>query len=1543
MSEEKEHNETNGNISTEQETKTEKKQKKKEKRKKRSLFHKIINVFLHIGIVLFVILLLLFGFTQTSTFREWLRDTIVEEVNGSLHGQISIESIDGTIFTSLILRGTSLQYEQDTIAAMRELQLFFSPHFLLFKEIHVRKLQLNGADIKLETDQDGVLNLTKVFPSGDEPERRDTVKGSPFPFDIDIEDFELMNIYFSHQDYANIGSDRHYQTLNTSDLRIKNLYLDCTADVSLENSTYALDIAELYVETNLKPLSHVTFEGNFFVDTTGAYAEGVSLMSNNTDIVFDAIASNINLFNSPGTEELGRMGVYIDMDAERFSFNDLSALLPSLTLLQGEISTVLRANGTLSELTIALLEVGYRKTDLRLEGTVFNIHSPQNLTIDALFTNSVIYQPDVAALLPEIGIPEFTAMPELNIDTLSFSGMPADFSSRLDFVLGDEGVLLGDVALNFNADEPEYSINLSTQKINLAPFTGMNALLSVDSLIVKGKGFSPETMNTSIYLSANNSTLGTSRLDRFFFTANAANGLINIDTAFAVMGNQRAGINASINMRDMNKPYYSYSIRSEEVNIGALMGDKSLTTNLNLQLDGEGTHFKPDLMTAGIVLKVDSSTYQYKPVNPFTAEFSIKNPGAKEKSITLKSDITDIELKGAFEFADFTGVVADELTFISGSILEKANSYFPFQEDTVFVEETLLPQSLSEVEKQREEKRPYIDCQFTVAFKDLTHLTPFIDSRLTGSGNIRGDIKNNEAGFSFDFDTDSIDVFFGSGDEQMKLQQGYLNMLVSHGFPVYSIDDIFADIVVKAGTVSLGNTDSSTYFKYAAIEALLEASNINVSASASMNDEIRTGLSFSSDFNADTLIMNYDSLRVAYRKFDLVSRETFTIAFHEDAFSITDFNLFHNDVSGIFIDGTLSQQGDQNIHLDIKNFKSDDIARNFLDGSGSLPDAYINLQADLTGDFADPDLYLQISADSLQYNQENVGTFYALMEYDNELVTVDAKLLASMKEFKDPKLYIYGTLPMNLALIGDVERIRTDEPFDLTFKADSLQLNVAENMLPGLKDIQGILNSSLKLSGYYPDLTTNGNLSLTEGSLVPAANNLRYSLDMEIASENSVFTLEQFKLENTGDVENRGALTGSGTVQLDGFEMQSAELKLGGDLSLLSEASKGGELGMSGELFIATDGDITFTTDGEKSELNAGIILVQSDVVYEMQHSAYSRSAENFIYIYGAMDSMDVENDTLKESELAGGGNPINPNGADTDFNYDISVTIEKDAYATFIFSPEANQSLRAQLEGELRYSMINGERNFRGELRLLDDSKLDLMNLKTFNASGSVRFDNDLTNPYLDITATYRSYYTFSDDYGGEREREVAVKIKLKGNLDYVTRNFSQLEDNIALYIGTDNIEEEVPAGGYDKADAVWFVLTGKLPQDLTQEDRQTAANEVGFFESSATSIAGSLVGGLLNAYLGDIVKSFNVRQGASGARFNISGNVEGIRYTIGGSTEIFDNLADANIRIEYPIFFDKNLLIRLERKQDYGFLELDYSSYEMVNEIGLKYRIGF
>ena len=97
--------------------------------------------------------------------------------------------------------------------------------------------------------------------------------------------------------------------------------------------------------------------------------------------------------------------------------------------------------------------------------------------------------------------------------------------------------------------------------------------------------------------------------------------------------------------------------------------------------------------------------------------------------------------------------------------------------------------------------------------------------------------------------------------------------------------------------------------------------------------------------------------------------------------------------------------------------------------------------------------------------------------------------------------------------------------------------------------------------------------------------------------------------------------------------------------------------------------------------------------------------------------------------------------------------------------------------------------------------------------------------------------------------------------------------------------------------------------------------------------------MGNVLNEKLGDVVRSVNVQQVGTDTKISLIGKVEEFRYEIGGTSQVFQDLSRANVKIERPIIFP-NLIIRFDRREP-SYQSATFS--EMIDELGLKYSFIF
>jgi hypothetical protein len=200
-----------------------------------------------------------------------------------------------------------------------------------------------------------------------------------------------------------------------------------------------------------------------------------------------------------------------------------------------------------------------------------------------------------------------------------------------------------------------------------------------------------------------------------------------------------------------------------------------------------------------------------------------------------------------------------------------------------------------------------------------------------------------------------------------------------------------------------------------------------------------------------------------------------------------------------------------------------------------------------------------------------------------------------------------------------------------------------------------------------------------------------------------------------------------------------------------------------------------------------------------------------------------------------------------------------------------------------------------------------------------------------LNITATYRGNYAV-----GEEDQEVAVKIRLNGPVSDLGKNLANNPENFLVYVGSDNIDNNVPDRSKDMSDAITFILVGKFKEDLTRQDKERTA---GMLEGATNSLVGSVLTSYLNSTVGDLITSVSIGETRLGdTRVSLTGRAGNFRYRLGGTQAALQDFARANLLIQY--FFSRHFLIKAERKEPVG---QTFGTDDKITEIGLKYKFEF
>ena len=1499
---------------------------KTKKIKKRTLLQKIVNIFLYSGIILLILSLVFLGFSQTSTFRDLLRRQVLNIANKEMNGHVNIGKIDGTIFTSLVLRNTVINMGGDTLLNAGVIEVKTSPLQIFLKRIFVRKFEIADAKISLIADSNGSLNISRLFT----PSPEDSVH-SKFPFKIIAPDVRLTNVDISLKDYNNINNTRVYDEMNLHDFSAKDLYMSLSCEADPGNNEYEAQINNFSFAPNMKNFKLNDLSGEFYADTNGVYIHSLKIHTAGSDLALNVKVNKFNLFDSTSFARIEKADFEVNFKASKVNFDDLSSFIRDVNFLKGTASVQLEASGTLKDLTYKRIELNYLDTHLELNGNIRDVLNSNRMFISAEFINSSIRESDADKLMPSFGIPVYKEYGIVKFDTLKYSGNPLNFNTTA-ILRTQRGIAGVRGSLDLRKEDMQYDFEFTSQNLDLSPLTGIVTNLNSKGTI-KGSGVSLDRLNSTLRFAAIGSVAGSAIVDSLKFNADAHNNSLTYkvdlksDSTSAVMA-------GNFNFSDKENPSYNLSGIVKCLNLQAFSGDTSLKSDLNFNFNCNGNSFNPDNLKLFLALKLNNSIFHNVFVDSIGIIADIHTNDNGNKVINLNSNLADFIITGNFSVHQAITLISNEAGLISSDIKDKINTIlYP---DSVFnsqVKNGITIQS-SKIKITPPQVNSSMDIKYNLKFKDFDLLSLFLgNSQFSIKGDVNGEFKNSGDDISLSVFTNLNYLKYLKENNLFLLSNFTLNLNLSNNINATSLENIFANLKLTSDRMFAGSDVRNLI-----LNLKLQDDAADIYMSGILDNHSTAKVLGKVSLPGGNIKLDLDTLEFAYNEFGLVNKGNIRINYSENKIFIDNFDLIRNG-GDIGIKGTLTRSGSQDLKLNMTNISGNDLAVNLFNLSSDASfSANINLNAEITGNYSSPVIVLNTGLDNLSFGNKIIGNLKAELNYSDQNLSVNLLLADPTVNNGGPSLLLKGGIPVDLSFTSVEERLLKSKQIDLQLSSAKLDLSPLENSLPEIRKINGNLTADLTLKGTFDNPDLSGLVKLDNGNFILEANNLKYNAGVQLSINNGNINIDSLYILNPPGTIGGGALTGTGTASLDKLSPSSANITLTGALKVLSDDSKGASPAVYGSLVIQSDQSIQITTDFKKFYIKAPVIIKQANLTFPMVQSGYQNNAENFSYRF-AEDSSKVH---VKEQYFEQLINLAKENyskenpGQDNSklaIDYNINASFQNEAILKFALSRELNQNLTARIGGNIQYVNIGGNTSTKGELKLLDGSTLDFF--KTLGASGTIRFENELSNPYLNIVASYKNYYQPPE--GDIKEEPVAVKIYLNGPLKNLLENFTKNKNSICVYVGSENIANNIQDQTKNQNDAVFFIMTGKFASDLSQQ-QQSQAVGASTAASTATSFAGSLLSGFFNHYLGDAVRSIELSNVGQTTKFNLIGKVNNFDYTIGGPTAVFQDLSQANVKIEYPIF--NNFLIRVERKEA---LEQTEISNEMLDELGLKYRFEF
>lgn len=1480
----------------------------------RTLFQKAINILIAFAIFFFLILIFAFSFSQTKTFRNMLRNELIALVANSTDANLHIGSLKGSFFTSIKLQDVVITaIEKDTLLTAKHFEVYLSPLQILLQKIYVRNIKLDGVDFNLRQYKNGEWNLTSLIGRADTTESQEPLT---FPLVIQVNDITVNDLDFRLQASSNWNSEKKYSSLNLDDFQVNDLTLNAKLIADLvDKPNIQFIVSNLAFDPNFHFFHLKKLSGAFQLKDKLTQVSRLELLTDSSKVLINSKIDGRNFLDPTDKTDIFKLPFLLQIEAKPLVFTDISTFVESTSIVRGKADFDLNISGSLNELNISKFDLQYRNTDMKLKGKLSNLSSPDIFSAKLELQSQNTHYDDILSMIPSLELPKYENL-NLSNYKIDLDGSPLKFKMAIEGELNDSKIKC-DADLNFSSNIPEYDFSLITNNLDLFPFIKLHSNLN-SKIQFKGKGIQISNMSNKYSLFLYESSFDNYTIDSLELSGRAENKIINM-SLFSLINYARFNLETRFDFNSPKEPAFNIGGRINDLNLAAFINDQQYSSSLNLGFIADGKNFNLDSLTGNIAMQFRESELNSNIFEGYKISLDIQR-NEKYRQIKLNSDFLDFNIKGDFLLSDAIDLLTYQSQQISKIIKEKITEFNPLNLSTeqLLTDTTVIK---SDIYKKK------IQFEFGYEFKNLDLLSSLLNKERIGmSAEGSGYVKNDSTNFSINTEINIDHFYFTTDTSTIYISDLNTNFNFNRDNRVNTFDKLFGALSVSSKRISTGinidNLIADLIFNQSKFFYNI-AADIDTFGSGQIEGDI--------SITQNERVIAVKDLLINYKNLDWQLKNSAVVTVFNDSLSINNF-ILKKDSTEISLAGLLYSNKPMNLQLEAQKiplsmltYLATNNTDNSLNGTGVA-------QVKITGTLQKPIFTLNSSVNNVNLEGYKFGNLMLYSEYSNNNLKIDFRFLDTNYNFNKPYLSIFGNIPMNIG-IGS-SKPDTSKHMEIRMLSDGFDLASLGELIPTIKNQKGKMISDVMLSGNFDKINYDGKIEFAGCSFTSKINNLDYYFEGIINLNKSKIQLDKILIANKNS-DRKGKIIGNGYVNLNGFNLDEILIKLNGNLAVFTDRSQSVSPQFFGDLFVKSDGDLIYKYQQGNSNFSGKIILVNTDVTLNFTTGGYSSSNTNLIYeIIEDSSKINFQDEKyrklISEREIK---SRENLKKEISSFNISLAIQIQNTATLKIILSPSFNQKLTVIAEGELNYESRDNISKAQGEFKLLNGSKMDFF--KTLDATGSIRFENYLTDPFMDITATYNADY-IDPKVENPTPEPVAVKIKINGLFSELGGNLASKKDNILIYRGQRNITNNTPDLRYSAIDAISFIIIGKFPEDFTLGDRQTLSSSV--TSNAVNSFLGQALTALVNSKVGDVINDIQLSNTGQNTRFNVSGKIENFRYSIGGTQEIFQNLTKSNIKVEY--LFNKNFLVRLERKEP---IVQTSGLEEKINEFGLKYIFVF
>jgi len=1466
---------------------------------KRSLSRIIINGFILFFISIFFVFILLFGFSQTSTFRNYLRERILTLTNDAITGEFNLGEINGTILTTLNLKNISLINNADTLFTAKQIDISINPFPLLIKKLYIEKIKLTDINVSVLEHEDGSWSVDNIFKEDstsldDEFNsiKTEIERDGEFPFIIFINKLNLSNLNFVIRNFEHRNSISNNKLIDFNDLSITDLEMRAQIEVDINDNDFQLKINHFAFSPNLSRFRLIDLGGYFHVTENYAEAKDIYIITDSSAIQIDARLNGINLFDSVDLKKFKNYPLKFNFKADPFTFSDLSTFIDAVDFIQGPIFMTFSGEGKFGDFKHkANLQMNH--STFALNGRLKNLHNPDKLYIDANFTNSNVDYLEVEELLHGLELPHYPDLVVENIN-INYSGEPTKFNGNGNAKIGD-GSFTFKSFMDLQKEQIEYDYQFTTTNLDLIDLIGYKTILNFNATNLDFEDYHLDTL-------AGNLITNSKVID------------LNIHSK---IDSTEANISGLLDLNDIDMPIYNLVGNFNKLDLAYILNDSSYSSSLNYSFSLDGHSLDLDKTEGNFKLNFKDSQVGENYFDKINFNIDLKK-NDDYREIVLRSDLLDFDIYGEFLLENAFELLSYQINKSSDVLADKIDEINPLTQNSIESE------TIYGTEKNEAITNQNFFLEYNFSFKDFKLIAALLGrDEISISGMGEGYVENDSSDFSISTDLDIDYLFLIKNDDVFYASDVNTALDFSMDNQSFSFNNLFGSFSIAArkiaSNISLNNVNADIIFNQ-------KKTYFNLAAD--LSDYLKTRVEGNIFVEGERETLNFKQLDIDYREILWSNKETIEIINTPDLFEINNFALYNNDTK-FAIDGSINNKLEQHISVELTNGSGNILGKYLLGIDEDELGADINIKSEISGTSINPVITLSSQIKDITIENQNVGSLFTDLKYEMDNLSIETFLTDRSYNKETPQLKLEGNIPIYLGTDPEKHVLDSTKSIDLKLVSTKFNLRTLGKLLPGISSLNGSFYSNLEMRGSLNELEYYGTMSLNNISFKSNLTNLIYGVETELIFNDQTISVKKLQITNNGNSKFNGVMNATGSLLMNGLSLKNIDLMLNGNLALLSPSSKETSPKLYGNLFVSTEDAWHYRYENGYSNFYGTIILNDVNLNVTPFESAYTVGDSDFQYIF-LVDSSKVDKQQLKYEKLLTTLRLKSEKESNIPKNFDIKAILKINnlAKVSVVLSKPLNQKLIADMTGEIQIETIRGELRTQGEFNILPSSMFTFY--KTFQTEGTIKFESDLTDPSLDIVATYIADYINPND--NSKLEKVAVKIKINDSASSLTESIASKNSNVDLevYRGDKNIEYNIPSPQYTRMDAVVFILFGVFEKDLQSAD---LASNAGF------SVLGSTLTSVLNQRFGDAINNVNINKAGNQTRFNISGRVQQVRYTVGGTEETFTNLNQANVKVEY--LFSPKFIMRLERRDP--VISSSAGETEKINEFGLMYKFTF